>query len=98
MKDRRIYLERTYFYKIFVNASPPYLNADLIDLVRNPKVRETRSSNDGKLYQPKWKKTKYRAAFFLSAIVDWNDLSLDLVRVDSLHKQKKIFERKMHHR
>ena len=63
LKDRRLYLKRTYFYKIFVNASPPYLNADLMDLVRNPKVRETRRSNEGKLYQPKWKKAKYRASF-----------------------------------
>ena len=79
LKDRRIYFKRTYFYKIFVNASPPYLNADLMDLIRNPKVRETRSSNEGKLYQPKWKKTKYKASFFPSAIVDWNGLSVDLV-------------------
>ena len=63
-------------------------------MIRNPKVRETRSSNEGKLYQPKWKKTKYRASFFLSAIVDWNDLSVDLVRVDSLHKLKKYLNEK----
>ena len=94
LKDRRIYLKRTYFYKIFVNASPPYLNADLMDLIRNPKVRDTRRSKEGKLYQPKWKKTKYRASFFLSAIVDWNGLSVDLVRVDSLNKLKKYLNEK----
>ena len=92
LEDRRLYLKRTYFYKIFVNSSPPYLNADLMDLVRNPKVRESR--NMGKLYLPKWKKTKYRASFFLSAIVDWNDLSVDLVRVDSLYKLKKYLNEK----
>ena len=48
----------------------------------------------GKLYLPKWKKTKYRASFFLSAIVDWNDLSVNLVRVDSLYKLKKYLNEK----
>ena len=31
LKDRRNYLKRVYFYKIYVNASPPYLN----DVLRN---------------------------------------------------------------
>ena len=65
-----------------------------MDLTRNLKVRETRSSNEGKLYQPKWKKTKYKASIFLSAIADWNDLSVDSVRVDSLHKLSKYLNEK----
>ena len=97
LKDRRIYLKRTYFYKIFVNASPPYLNADLMDLIRNPKVRDTRRSKKGKLYQPKWKKTKYRASFFsLSHCrLEW---SFGRPSPGWFTKQtEKILEQKIHH-
>lgn len=94
LKDRRNYLKRVYFYKIYVNASPPYLNDVLRNLVRNPKLRETRSSNTGKLYNPKCRKAKFRASFFPSSIADWNNLSVDLVRIDSLNKLKKFLNEK----
>ena len=66
----------------------------LRNLVRNPKLRETRSSNTGKLYNPKCRKAKFRASFFPSSIADWNNLSVDLVRIDSLNKLKKFLNEK----
>ena len=54
LQARRTYLKMIYFYKIFVTASPRYLNSILLELTRSPNLKTTRNSSMGKLYQHKW--------------------------------------------
>lgn len=89
LKERRDMLKLVYFYKIFVMAYPSYLNTSLIDLSTNKSRRDTRSSIRGKLNIPFCRTVKYKNSFFPSAIAKWNDLAVDLAKIDSLSKFKK---------
>jgi hypothetical protein len=95
LERRRLKLKLTYFYKIYVTATPPYLNADLLKLLGNSKnTRFTRQQQSGKLKTPFCRTSKFKNSFFPFIISEWNKILNDMIEIDSLAKFKKFLNSK----
>ena len=83
-----------YFYKIYVNANPIHLNADLHALLPNWGFWQMRSSKVGMLNIPFCRTSKFKNSFFPSTISIWNKLITDIRLYDSLNKFNKFLATK----
>ena len=86
LKNRRSKFKLMFFYKIYVNASPLYLNTDLHAVISTRSTRETRNSQTGKLGIPFCRTTKFKNSFLPSSLNLWNNLNIDIRLMDSLNK------------
>ena len=94
LKERRTKFKLIYFYKIYINANPIYLNGDLHALLPNRGFRQTRSSEVGMLNISFCRTNKFKNSFFPSTISICNKLITDIRLYDSLNKLKKFLATK----